>query len=610
MSRQKLDSVWQELLATRVAEREYALTRLEDRQTVLSHTFERLVVARQLLEADGVTRDHPVALKDLKDTLSELRSKLLETFKKQEELGYTRAQGLLLQLEEAGAALERRVRMTLSDDSSEWILRLSSAVAGMRKAEHLMTLTLDTAFEGPFAIELSRASRALALNAEGEAAEAFKRDIESYDTIYEAWRAAARDQYSRVQRNEGDFLKAEALIIELRRALEARVEEKTLEAARARRDASVQILIAIVVVGLSGLMVALMIARSVTAPLTRLRGAMEEIARGNAAVTIPGLKARDELGAMARALDVFRKAIAERQAMTTRELDNAMERTERATKVEVSTQRFNTAAAMTLSSVIAAAEQLNSASAQLQQMTSDVRQRSSLANAAAGATSAQVASSAASADEMSAALQEISAQTETARAVADDAGARAESARQRMGELATSAQRITEIIDLINSVAAQTNLLALNATIEAARAGEAGRGFAVVAAEIKALAHQTSSATREIAAQIAAIQTGCAETSAAVDDVGYVLAKVKDFAVTLSGSVQAQQAGVGEVAYSMSQLAGESAGGARALEELDDAISVASETSGDVAVLAASISGAAHDLERDVSRFIAELKAA
>ncbi|MCF8975770.1 methyl-accepting chemotaxis protein, partial [Pseudomonas edaphica] len=90
-------------------------------------------------------------------------------------------------------------------------------------------------------------------------------------------------------------------------------------------------------------------------------------------------------------------------------------------------------------------------------------------------------------------------------------------AQSRAHRLAEQTTNITNVLDVIRSVADQTNLLALNAAIEAARAGDAGRGFAVVADEVRALAHRTSESTREIESMIVNIQTGTAHTVEALE---------------------------------------------------------------------------------------------
>src|SRR6202035_127792 len=105
----------------------------------------------------------------------------------------------------------------------------------------------------------------------------------------------------------------------------------------------------------------------------------------------------------------------------------------------------------------------------------------------------------------------------------------ANTTNQQIGGLAQAAQKIGDVVKLIQDVAGQTNLLALNATIEAARAGEAGRGFAVVASEVKSLAVQTAKATEEIAGQIAAVQASTGTAVEATRQIADRMQEIKQF---------------------------------------------------------------------------------
>ena len=123
---------------------------------------------------------------------------------------------------------------------------------------------------------------------------------------------------------------------------------------------------------------------------------------------------------------------------------------------------------------------------------------------------------------------------------------------QRLSETVES---IGQIVNLINDIASQTNLLALNATIEAARAGEAGKGFAVVASEVKGLANQTAKATEEIAAQIAAVQTGTADAVKAIGSISVVIAEIGGIGASVASAVSEQTAATSEIARNVDQAA-------------------------------------------------------
>jgi methyl-accepting chemotaxis protein len=179
-----------------------------------------------------------------------------------------------------------------------------------------------------------------------------------------------------------------------------------------------------------------------------------------------------------------------------------------------------------------------------------------------------------------------------------------------MSDLGTAATRIGEVIGLIQAIAGQTNLLALNATIEAARAGEAGKGFAVVASEVKSLAGQTAKATEEIAAQIGAIQHAAGDAADAIEQVNAIIEDMSGIAAAVAVAVEEQNAAVGSIAQGVNLASLDAASGAEAMSRVAGRSQDARGTAVDVKALAETLAAEAESLDREVRRFLADVRAA
>jgi len=181
---------------------------------------------------------------------------------------------------------------------------------------------------------------------------------------------------------------------------------------------------------------------------------------------------------------------------------------------------------------------------------------------------------------------------------------------ERVHALAEAAQKIGDVVKLINDIASQTNLLALNATIEAARAGEAGKGFAVVASEVKSLATQTAKATEDIASQVAAIQGATGGAVVAIRGIGTTIGEVKAIATTIASAVEEQGAATQEIARNVQQAASGTA-------EVSNNIGGVTQAANDTGAAAGQVLSASQDLARqgevlrgEVSQFLANIRAA
>jgi methyl-accepting chemotaxis protein len=355
----------------------------------------------------------------------------------------------------------------------------------------------------------------------------------------------------------------------------------------------------------------LWIARGLVRPLKAITTTMTELATGNLTVQIPNAMRRDEVGEMARAVEVFKVNAVTRQRL---ESEQKEQETRAAAQRKSDTTRlannFESAVGQIIETVSSAANNLESSASSL---TATAERSKALATVVAGASgdaSNNVQSVAAATEEMSSSVNEISRQVQQSAAIANEAVDQARKTNERVGELSQAAARIGDVVELINTIAGQTNLLALNATIEAARAGEAGRGFAVVATEVKALAEQTAKATDEISQQIGSIQTATQHSVAAIKEIGDTIGRMSEIASTIAAAVEEQDAATQEISRNIQQAA---QGTRQVSANIADVQREASETgtaSSQVLNAVQSLSQDSNRLKTEVGKFLDTVRAA
>ena len=279
---------------------------------------------------------------------------------------------------------------------------------------------------------------------------------------------------------------------------------------------------------LLGAVLALLLGRGISRPMTAMCKAMRELAGGNFDVVLPGLGRKDELGEMAGAVEEFKLqavAKAERDAAAHDAQNRASSAARRAELIRFADD-FEAAVGAIVSNVSASAVQLESAAGTLTRTAETTQSLSSQVAGASEEASSNMQSVAAATEELSSSVDEIGRRVRESNKIAEAAVQQAQQTDGRIGKLSRAAQEIGDVVKLITAIAEQTNLLALNATIEAARAGDAGRGFAVVASEVKSLASQTAKATDEISSHILGMQGATQESVAAIKEIGGTIGQI------------------------------------------------------------------------------------
>ena len=357
--------------------------------------------------------------------------------------------------------------------------------------------------------------------------------------------------------------------------------------------------------------IAYLINRDISGALGRLKNSMAALAAGDAAIAIPGVGRRDEIGDMASAVQVFKEnAEAVRRLEAAQTEQKARSEREQREAIRGLGDRFEAGVGQIVGRLSQAATQMQGTA---HSMSTDARLAHDLSRTVADGAdeaTANVETVAAASEELSMSIREIANLVTKASEISNRAADEGQRTNQTVSSLQSMAQKIGEIVSLINDIASQTNLLALNATIEAARAGEAGKGFAVVASEVKALASQTAKATDDIRSQIAAIQGEAQATVDAIGGISKTINEVNEISGAIAAAVEQQSTATQEIARNVEQAATRTKDVSTHVQKISasaDAIGITSD-----AVLAAAtlLADDATALRQQVDGFLSTIKAA
>ena len=495
---------------------------------------------------------------------------------------------------------------------------MESAVLQARLAAARMIVQRDAKYKAAFFTHADEAYAALGdlgdaadgaawvpqIKAIGAALRTYGSNVELFDRAMlvstNAFEAGIKPHTDAIERNSA------ALRDLIRAGVDAHAQT-VLDATARSRD------LQILMIGLAlaaGAVLAMLIARSIVRPLADMTDVMRRLAEGDTGVTVPAQDAVGEIGAMAKAVEVFRQNAIVRAELEAARAADQTSRQRRTEQREQMIRTFQEKVAHSLGIVTAAATELDATARSMTRVAGDTSSQAVASSAAAEQTSANVQNVAAAAEEMVSSLQEIERQVVRSNAVATSAAQEAEATNAAMARLRVAAEQIGAAVTTITDIAAQTNLLALNATIEAARAGEAGRGFAVVAAEVKELAGQTAKATDQIGGQIAAIQGATAQAAEAMAQIARTITAVSEISGSIASTVVQQTAATGEI----SRNAGEAARGTQdvsaTVARVQAAAGEAGDAAGQVLNAAAEMAAQSRNVKRDIDEFLNGILAA
>jgi methyl-accepting chemotaxis protein len=382
------------------------------------------------------------------------------------------------------------------------------------------------------------------------------------------------------------------------------------KAAQAMEDGRLLALAIAAVAVVFGIAIGFVVARGITRPIVAMTGAMGQLAGGELETHIPAQGRKDEIGGMADAVQVFKDNMIRNKELAAQEAAAMEARVQRAKVISDLTEHFDRSVGAVVKTVASAATEMQATASSMSATAEETARQATAVAAASEQASANVQTVASATEELTASIGEISSQVSESTRIVEQAVHQASTTDERVRSLTEAAQKIGEVVQLINDIAMQTNLLALNATIEAARAGESGKGFAVVASEVKTLATRTAKATDEIAAEVRSIQEATEGSAVAIKEITATVSRVSEIATAIASAVEEQGAATKEISRNVQQAAV----GTREVSSNIVAVTGAAQDTGSAATQLLAGSGElakqAEIIRAEVEKYVAGVKAA
>jgi methyl-accepting chemotaxis protein len=365
-------------------------------------------------------------------------------------------------------------------------------------------------------------------------------------------------------------------------------------------------IVALVMAGLASWMLVALIAT----PIRAMTQAMRGLAAHDMAVAIPARGRTDDVGQMAESVQLFKDGMIEADRRATEQAGEQAQKEQRATRLTKLVQAFEGRVGELTALFSSGATELEATAHTMTTIAGHANQQAAGVATAAEQASVNVQTVASAAEELTSSIGEISRQVAQSAKITTKAVDDARKTDTVVRALAEGAQKIGDVVGLINTIAAQTNLLALNATIEAARAGDAGKGFAVVASEVKSLATQTAKATEEIDGQIHQIRSATGEAVTAIQGIVSIIEEVSAIITTIAAAVEEQGSATEEISRNVHEAAAGTQEVTTAIGGVSQAATETGAAASEVLSASAALSKQADELSREMHGFASDVRAA